>query len=400
MGIYSDLNKYTQAALLQTALGEARDDVDKREGSILYDALAPLAFLTARLMEVVRSVAENADLQTAQGEHLDWAASQFGIYREEAVSAVREAQATPEDVNISTGEKFKTDAGLGLIWECTDILENGKIVLQCQTSGAEGGADYGELAPVGNVEGLRSLVFTDTRNAGIDAETDKDFRIRFWRELQRESYGGNFADYQKWIFTTFARQPNGAKIKGVSFFPAWNGGGTVKIVPYVENDNNALDTPTLGTLEALKEYLDPVPVEGCGAGVAPVGHEVTIETPTFETWNITAEVVLKTGQTEISESDAEKAAEDVKAALEAEMLASVTKAEDGYPTTEQYTFNITRLILATAIIKDSINRRFEDVVTLKINGIEFVSASHTQTATQHIMPKFGSLTLTKYEGAA
>ena len=233
MGVYDSLDKYTQVALLQTALNAARDDVDKREGSIMYDALAPLAFLVGKVLEVFKSIAENADIQTAQGEALDWAASQFGIYRTEAVAAVREAQATPDGIEFEVGETFKTDAGLGLVWKCSEVLTGGKIVLQCQTAGADGGADYGELTPQASKDGLQSLVFVNTRSAGADAETDAAFRIRFWRELQRESYGGNFADYQKWIFTLFAQQPNGAAIKGAAIFPAWDGGGTVKIVPYM-----------------------------------------------------------------------------------------------------------------------------------------------------------------------
>ncbi|MBO5753058.1 MAG: hypothetical protein J6S69_05100 [Proteobacteria bacterium] len=83
MGVYDRLDKYTQTALLQTALNVARDDVDKREGSILYDALAPLAFLAGKLIEVFKGIAEDSDIQTAQGDALDWTASHFGIYRTE-----------------------------------------------------------------------------------------------------------------------------------------------------------------------------------------------------------------------------------------------------------------------------------------------------------------------------
>ena len=395
MGIYDSLDKYTQTALLQTALNAARSDVDKREGAILYDALAPLAFLAGKLVEVFKSIAENADIQTAQGDALDWAASQFGIYRAEAVAAVREAQATPESITFDVGETFRTDTGLGLVWECTDVLDAGKIVLRCQSAGAEGGADYGELTPIESRNGLRSLVFTTTRNAGADAETDADFRIRFWKELQRESYGGNFADYQKWIFTKFAQEPNGAAFKGAAIFPAWNGGGTIKIVPYIETEDSLLDAPTAETMAALKAYLDPEPMEGKGAGVAPIGHAVTVEAPTLEAWRIDAVVRTRAGVAEITDDEAADAAADVRAAIEAKMIESITQVGSAYPTTASYTFEFTRAMFINAIMGDNVNPRFVDVEVVRVNGEAFTEARYVQTAEEHVMPKFESLTLTR-----
>ena len=271
--------------------------------------------------------------------------------------------------------------------------------MQCETPGADGGADYGELTPEENKDGLQSLVFVSTRNAGKDAETDQAFRVRFWRELQRESYGGNFADYQKWLFTEFSEQPNGAEIKGAAIFPAWDGGGTVKIVPYISTEQSVIDAPTPETLEALKEYLDPEPLEGKGAGVAPIGHKVTIEAPTFEQWSIEAVVRTRAGVTEISEEDAAAAAEEVKAAMEAEMLESVTQAGSAYPTQAAYTFEFTRAMFINAIMGDNLNPRFLDVETVKVNGEIFTGAIYTQTAAEHTMPKFESLTLRRSETA-
>lgn len=395
MGFYDSLDKYTQTALLHTALNAARDDVDKREGSILYDALAPLAFLAGKLIEVFKGIAENADIQTAQGDALDWVASQFGIYRTEAKKAIREAQATPNDVSFAVGDTFKTDEGLRLIWECTEVLNDGKIVIQCQTAGAAGGADYGKLTPNQSNDGLQSLVFSSTRNTGADAETDAEFRIRFWREIQRESYGGNFADYQKWIFTLFAQEPNGAALKGAAIFPAWDGGGTIKIVPYIESEDGGLDAPTAETLAALKNYLDPEPLDGKGAGVAPIGHAVTIEAPTFEDWTIEAVVRTRAGVTEITDEEREAAAAEVKAAIEAEMLESVTKAESPFPTTAAYTWEFTRGMFVNAIMGDNISPRFADVVSVRVNGEDFTGATYEQTAEGHIMPRFESLTITR-----
>lgn len=395
MGLYDELDKFTGTALLQTALNAARDDVDKREGSIIYDALAPLAFLAAKLFGVLKSIAQNSDIQTAAGDFLDWTASQFGIYRNAATNALREAQALPVGVDIETGALFQTKDGLNLTWRVTDKLENGVIVLQCETAGAAGGADYGALTPTENVTGLQSVNFTNTRSAGADAESNQNFRIRFWRELQRQSYGGNFADYQAWIFSEFATQPNGALIKAASIFPAWRGGGTIKIVPFVDGDGEALAAPSTGTLEALKAYLDPEPDDGKGAGVAPVGHQVTIEAPEFLDWEITAKVTPKTGETEITEAQQDAAAADLKAAIEAEQLNSLTQSASPFPTAAAYTFEFTRAMVINAIMGDTLNPRFNDADEIMVNGEAFAAAIYQQTGENHVLPRFKSLVLSK-----
>lgn len=87
----------------------------------------------------------------------------------------------------------------------------------------------------------------------------------------------------------------------MSIFPAWDGGGTIKIDPYIEAEGEALAMPNAATIEALKDFLDPEPAEGKGAGVAPIGHSVTVEEPVFDVWTIAAQVRLKPGQTEISQ---------------------------------------------------------------------------------------------------
>ena len=77
------------------------------------------------------------------------------------------------------------------------------------------------------------------------------------------------------------------------------------------------------------------------------------------------------------------------------MLESVTKAESPYPTTAAYTFEFTRGMFVNAIMGDNISPRFADVVSVSVNGEEFTGAEFIQTADEHIMPKFESLTITR-----
>jgi hypothetical protein len=143
--------------------------------------------------------------------------------------------------------------------------------------------------------------------------------------------------------------------------------------------------------------LDPEPNDGKGAGIAPIGHAITIEAPTFEDWTIEAIVKTRPGIESISDEEKTAAASDVKAAIEAEMLACITQAESAYPTGTAYTFEFTRSMFVNAIMGDNTNPRFSDVISIIINGETFTGASYEQTAKAHIMPRFESLTLIRSE---
>lgn len=396
MGLYDSLSKYTSTALLRTALDAARNDVDKREGAILYDAIAPLCFVVAQLMQQLKGILHNTEIQTAQGEYLDRVASQYAITRLPATASIRLAQADPIDYTIAVGTVFKTTSGLGLLWEVTADNGGGIYTLTCQTAGEDGGRDYGTVVPANPLDGLNGLEFSETLNEGLDVESDDDFRLRIWQVIQRKSYGGNFADYQTWVFTEFASSPNGAAITGMSFFPAWNGGGTVKIVPFVADSTSGeqYTAPNAIVLGALKEYLDPEPNDGLGAGVAPVGHAVTVEAPTLEAWHITAEVVMRSGQT-LTEALIEAVTADVRELIDSARRDALTHADSDFPTAGAYTFILTDSLVNRAI--QGITSRFADVNDIRVNG-ELLSehpVSWVQTATNHRMARLASLTLTE-----
>lgn len=396
MGLYDELSKYTSTALLRTALNAARNDVDKREGGILYDALAPLCFVVAQLIQQLKVVLHNTEIQTAQGEYLDRVASQYAITRRAATASVRLAQADPVDCVITVGTAFKTTNGLGLLWEVTANNGDGIYTLTCQTAGADGGRDYGALDAVEPLADLNSLVFTQTLNEGLDVESDDDFRIRIWQEIQRKSYGGNFADYMTWVFNDFAVSPNGAAITGISFFPVWNGGGTVKIVPFVSNSSTGelFTEPPQLVLDNLKAFIDPEPDEGLGAGVAPVGHSVTIEAPDIADWHITAEVELYAGQT-LTEDIINDARADVMAAIDEARKDALTLADGEFPRANEYIFKVYALDITKAITAGG---RFDNAKNVRING-DLLDDNHPiswpQTATNHKMARLASLTLTE-----
>lgn len=91
--------------ILQEMLDEVPEDIDKREGSIIYDALTPAAL---KLAEAYAEMARNnrlAHAQTSSGEELRKRGEDFGVDPREASKAVRKgvfvgAGDTPLDVPI------------------------------------------------------------------------------------------------------------------------------------------------------------------------------------------------------------------------------------------------------------------------------------------------------------
>lgn len=275
--IYEGLKRYTYPALLRDALNSVPGDVDKREGSIIYDALAPLCMMLAKSFDVLHQVASQSRFQTAQGEYLDLCGAQFGIYRAPATHAKWSAKMLPSTVVVETGHVFVSSEGMGFEYEVVSSQGNGDYTVMCKTAGAEGGADFGVLHPMPPIAGLESAVLTECVDRGSDVQSDDDYRIKIWHNLSRRGYGGNFDDYSRWIFETFREAQNDVAtvISGFQIYPAWNGGGTVKINVVQDFVHERYSPASGATVSALKAFLDPVSPNG--SGIVPLGHRVTVE---------------------------------------------------------------------------------------------------------------------------
>lgn len=83
---------FTYSFILQRMLHRVSDDVDKREGSVIYDALAPAA---AELSEMYAQLDANQVLlfaDTAAGEWLERRTAEFGVERQPATFAQRQGE--------------------------------------------------------------------------------------------------------------------------------------------------------------------------------------------------------------------------------------------------------------------------------------------------------------------
>ena len=305
------LEKYTFEYLIDSALSRVSDSIDKREGSIIYDALAPACYELAEVYMQLRSILKDTFAETATDNYLDLRVAEQGIERYQATYATKKAIFKTEanaPVTIEIGSRFSTVSDVASLtyvvtdnyYENNDVVE-GSYKLTCETVGSIGNIYVGNLIPVDYVADLGSAIMTDLLVPARDVETDDELRSRYFISWRTKSFGGNVAQYDEML----------KDIEGVGeaqIYSAWNGGGTVK-ASVIDAQLNPISQPFI---DAIQNLVDPAP-EGTGVGLAPIGHTVTITTPSTVTVDIETTVTLVSG-VELSQVE-----QPIKDALEAYM---------------------------------------------------------------------------------
>ena len=270
--------------ILDDMLSRVTSDVDKREGSIIYDALAPCAFQLAQNYFLLNNFIDLVFIDTAVGEYLDRAAEDCGLQnpRKPATKAIRQIETsgtvaigtrwgmnldTEVDVYDDVGEMIKTQ---NLPYEITEPLGDNVYSAICEYAGEAGNIYTGQLENIDNVSGITATL-TGIVTSGQDRETDENLRTRLRAYLQRPSTSGNPFNYEEWALLV-------PGVGGAKVFPLWNGNGTVKVM--VVDSNMEIDT----TLEPLvSAYIETV---------RPIGAKVTVDSPVSNEIDISANIVL------------------------------------------------------------------------------------------------------------
>lgn len=275
----------TYEAILQRMLDRVPADIDKRPGSVIYDALAPAA---AELAQLYAELDINYNLSfadTASGEYLTRRASEFGIIRRPATRARREGRfygVGDAPLDVPLGSRFSIE---GVNYAAISRIAAGVYTLECETAGTVGNQHFGVLLPITYIPGLSRAELGAVLVPGEDEEDDETLRQRYFEEISRPAFGGNVADYKMKIGAIDG-------VGGVKVFPVWQGGGTVKCT-IIASDWGA---PSQQLVDAVQDAIDPTP-QGEGYGLAPIGHQVTIAGVQPVTINVETTVTLADGVT-------------------------------------------------------------------------------------------------------
>lgn len=384
IGDYLEL--YTYEYLLSKALARVSNSYDKREGAIMWDALAPHDYQLAEFYIQLRNIYKNTFADTATGEYLDLRVKEQGIERYPATYALKRGDFKDKDGNamiIPIGARFTTVSAvepINYFIEAPYVDNNGNTIagaytMRCERLGTIGNNYIGELINITFINGIAEATLSTLLEPAQDIETDEELRIRYYLRLRQKPFGGNIAQYDEEV----------KAIEGVGelqVYPVWNGGGTVKL-SVIDSQYNPISAEFA---QALEHKIDPENADGekgTGLGMAPIGHKVTVVSPTPVTINVSATLVLSAGYS------LGQVQEPVKKAIEAYLLQIRKDWGMGDELNNYYSYvYVSRLILAIMTVQGVAN-----ATNVKLNGSTNDITLQENAMVQQI-PIMGTVTLT------
>lgn len=268
----------TAEALLDAMLENAPDDVDKREGSVVYDLLAPAAIEFSLAYTELDTLLLLAFADTAEGELLDRRVAEFGLTRKPAVKATGQVTFTgPEGTVIPAGTRLVT-GGVEPIYfvttaEATITGGTATVSAEAEEGGAKGNVAAGEITSLAVGESLFGVVSVTNPqpfDGGADTESDDDLRARFFDRVRKPVTSGNANHYRQWALEV-------AGVGDAKVYPVANGPGTVKVV-LLDPEKTAPPQAVVDEVAAYIESVRPVgaSVEVVAATEVPIDVSATL----------------------------------------------------------------------------------------------------------------------------
>ncbi|MEN1989955.1 baseplate J/gp47 family protein [Paenibacillus hubeiensis] len=277
------LEEQTEEQIMQRMLDRLPVDLDKSEGSFLWDAQAPVAFMLSEAAVWAQELLRRGFASTVasgdpnfRAEELDLRAGEHGITRRAAVAAqgVVRFVGTPGKV-VPAGTVVATLADeisgeASLEYETTGSVEldaegSGTVGVRALVAGKESNVPAGTVVVLSTpVSGVTSVVNPDAIKGGADIETDMALLERFYAKVRNQGTSGNKAQYIQWA----------SEVPGVGatrVIPLWQGPGTVGL--YLLDTDKRAAGPDL--VQAVQQYIDPTQ-DGQGEGAAPAGPIVSV----------------------------------------------------------------------------------------------------------------------------
>ena len=271
----------TYEKIMERMLARVPNNLDKREGSVIWDALAPAAMELESMYFVLQDFIKETFGDTASRENLIRRASERGISPYKASKAVLKGIF---DIEIPLGSRFSLE---DLNYTATNFIQYNTAAnlyeyeLECESSGKIGNARTGKIIPIDYINGLGRAEITELLIPGQDEEETEALRKRYFDSFNMKAYGGNISDYKLKVHEIEG-------VGAVKVTPVWKGGGTV-LLTILDSDFNQASTTLI---KKVQDVMDPTQ-DAQGLGVAPIGHVVTVQGTTNVSVNITTNISFK-----------------------------------------------------------------------------------------------------------
>lgn len=272
----------TEESIMNRMLERVPSDIDKSEGSFIWDAQAPVAFMLSEAalwaQELLRrgfastAASDNPDFRSAE---LDLRAAEHGITRREAVASTGSVLFTGKPgTTVPAGTYVATPADEGSGESSVEYvttmavtlsdLGTGTAPIRAVTPGKNGNVPAGVIQLMStSVSGVSSVTNPEPTKSGTDIETDQSLLERFFAKVRSQGTSSNKAQYMQWANEI-------AGVGGVEVVPLWKGAGSVGLY-LLDTDKRAASQDIV---DAVQRHIDPTQ-DGQGEGVAPAGPVIT-----------------------------------------------------------------------------------------------------------------------------
>lgn len=355
MSNFSDENSFEN--ILNRMLSKIPENIDKREGSIIYDALAPAAAELAQCYIALDVYTDQTYLLNAVNQNLDNRVLDYGLTRNSASFAQRQLTIYNSNkglLDVPIGTRFSVpNAYGGYNFKIIKITSLGNYIAECETAGIVGNDYLGELLPLSPINNLGSAILGDVTKPGENEETDDELRARAFNKINQEAFSGNKAAYKQLI----------ENMDGVEFckvFPVWNGGGTVKLAVIASNKT----IPSSDFITNIQNKVDPLTNSGEGIGLAPIGHKVTVVAPEKLNINISATLTIDPNYT----------VSQLKSSIVQNISTYIEEVQNSWSDEDTliiYTSKIIAAILLTTQVKNVSNLKINNAstdLTIQLSG--------------------------------
>lgn len=264
----------TFEAILERMLNNLPNTIDKREGSVAYDMLAPKAIELAMAYLELSNVIDIGFAATTYGEFLDLKASEAGLTRIPSAKATGLVvfSSLVDGLEIPTGTVVYTDSGIRFLTDNDTAIFNGTASssVTAEVAGLSGNV------PVNSIINVEIAEVTCNNSSitinGKDTQSDEDLLNAYNAKLRAPVASGNIHHYRQWASEVLG-------IGDARVIPLWNGNGTVKIL-LVGTDKK----PVIASkVTEVTDYIN---------SVRPIGSTITVESAIAKTITVSADITL------------------------------------------------------------------------------------------------------------
>lgn len=253
------------------------DDFDKRETSIMYQAVA---------MVVPELMLLQSDIELMEDEAFPDSCNYNSLVRFSGLRNIHPKQAT-RGVVIA---EFSKDIEIGTRFNCEErnyeVLEKidtNKYKLIAEETGHI--ESIGDLTPINDMPDLRTAKITSVYLDGREEESLESLRKRYMESLDYQAFGGNRADYIEKVTSV-----DGVGACKVFRRPKATSSEVGKITIVIVDTTYKNASREL--IKNVASILTPTE-DGEGAGLAPIGHKITVVGAEKQTVNVKTRITIE-----------------------------------------------------------------------------------------------------------